>query len=32
MEVRNELEEGERLFFDPDLLGDDDVFAEVETG
>jgi hypothetical protein len=30
--VRTELEEEERLFFDPDLLRDDDVFAEVETG
>lgn len=30
--VRTELEEEERLFFDPDLLRDDDVFADVETG
>jgi hypothetical protein len=30
--VRTELEEEERLFFDPDLLRGDDVFAEVETG
>jgi hypothetical protein len=30
--VRNELEEEERLFFDPDLLRGDDVFADVETG
>ena len=29
--VRSELEEEERLCFDPDLLRDD-VFAEVETG
>ncbi|MGH7819303.1 MAG: hemerythrin domain-containing protein [Candidatus Binatia bacterium] len=30
--VRNELEEEERLFFDPDLLRGDGVFADVETG
>ncbi len=30
--VRNELEEEERLFFAPDLLHDDDVFVDVETG
>lgn len=30
--VRNELEEEERLFFDPDLLRDDALVAEVETG
>jgi hypothetical protein len=30
--VGTELEEEERLFFDPDLLRDDDVFADVEIG
>src|SRR5262249_50395037 len=30
--VCTELDEEERLFFDPDLLRDDDVFAEVESG